>query len=228
MKDNRLQFVILAVAMLVLAALLSALVIFRAAARWGENALAERNQVGFVVSTGGVVFRTPNSELMAPAWKEPVIMADPATFKTIFHSTEFCLGADSKTVFMGEGRRVYRLNNSQASTFRLLTPDGRFACDAQHVYFMGLELPQADPASFKILGQFTSIDSTRVYVGPVLLQGADPMTFRIVEEGELPELRVAYSDGPCTIRKLDDDSFFVKGFHGQDKNKRFGGQINRR
>ena len=220
MNRQALRKVIIAVAVVLLASVLSAILVVRVGMRAIDRGLAERNRVGFVVSPTGVFFRTPNSELLAPAWNEPVILADPATFTTIFHSTAFCFGADSKSVYMGEGRCVYRLSNSQASTFRLLTADGRFACDAQNVYFMGFQLPKADPASFKILGKFTSKDAAHVYVGPLPLEGVDAATFEIESEGELMEPRAAYSEGPCTVRKYRNDHLELKGFRARDKNKR--------
>lgn len=224
MRSRKLQITLLTLAIVLLVTMLGAIVVYRATMHWINQALAERNQVGFVVSANAVTFRTPNSELLAPAWNEPVVLADPATFKTIFHSSEFCLGADSKTVFLGEGRRVYRLSGSQASTFRLLTPDGLFACDAQRVYFKGILLPQADPNTFKILGKFTSKDAGQVFIGPAVLEGADPDTFRLKQEGELPDLQVNYSDGPCTVRTFEAE-LRIKDFIGQDKNKTFRGHV---
>lgn len=219
MNKTTLQIVLFAAAFVLLLGLVSVVFLYRLTVGSINNSLAERNKVGFVVNAGGVVFRTPNSELLAPAWNEPVIQADPGTFRTIFHSSAFCLGADAKTVFLGEGKRVYRLNNSQASTFRLLTPDGRFTCDAQHVYFMGFELPQAEPASFQVLGQFISKDAKQVFAGPIAIPNADPATFQIENEGKLLDLESAYSEGPCTIKKLShNQSLEIREFRARDKN----------
>lgn len=225
MKNQALLKVLVVVAVVLLAGLLGIILVVRVGKQAIDKGLAERNKVGFVVGATGVVFRSPNSELLAPAWNEPVIFADPLTFRTLFHSTAFCLGADAQTVFMGEGRCVYRLSDSQAATFRLLTPDGRFTCDAQNVYFMGFQLPKADPSSFKILGKFTSKDATHVFVGPLPMEGVDADTFELGSEGELMEPAAAYSEGPCTVRKYREAYLELKGFHGQDKDKRFFGPV---
>ncbi len=220
MKNKGLQATLLMIGILSLAGLLSLILIVSFAISSLKQAMKDREQIGFVVSSQAVVYRTPNSELFAPAWNEPVPLADPATFKTVYHSQDFCFGADATNVFMGEGRRVYLLNKAQPSTFRLLTPDGRYACDAARVYYLGFELPQADPASFEILGEFTAKDARQVYVGPKVLKLADPETFQLDSEGQLPTPTCRYSEGPCTLRKFQDDALSVTGFLGHDKNGR--------
>jgi len=67
--------------------------------------------------------------------------------------------------------------DADAGTFVVL--EGSFARDAVHAYWMGKPIPDADPATFRILNANfeCTTDRHHAYYRQTVIAGADPSTF---------------------------------------------------
>ena len=73
------------------------------------------------------------------------------------------------------------VSNAPAQLTQLQSGFG-YATDGNYVYYEDQIVPGADPATFKVEGDF-GIDDTSVYYGAQVLPGADPATFKILPRG---------------------------------------------
>lgn len=177
---------------------------------------------GFLLAKGKPVFRANNPEPWAPDWDEPVD-ADPQSFKSVFApktaKVAFHYACDSKKVFIGVRGEVYELENADPSTFKVLDPIGYFSIDANHVYYIGFQLQDADAGSFQVVGTHYGKDKNSVFFGPQVLVGAEPQSFIVLSEGK-SFLASSHHSGVGPLRKFGHHQTHTKlefsGFWAKD------------
>ncbi len=69
---------------------------------------------------------------------------------------------------------------ADAATFKVLGLDVDYGKDARHVYVMGHAIPNADPATFRILDGLYARDKSRIYSGNVVMKVDNIDHFEIV------------------------------------------------
>ena len=65
------------------------------------------------------------------------------------------------------------------ATFTILTTDGAYTADKQRVFWFGVELAGADPATFRVAKSPCAVDSQRAYIG------IEPLELFSVEDFEV-------------------------------------------
>jgi len=55
-----------------------------------------------------------------------------------------------------------------------------YSQDNKYCYYFMTPLPEADPATFQLVGEFYAKDAQRVYTNGGIIEGADPATFRVL------------------------------------------------
>jgi hypothetical protein len=150
-------------------------------------AQARRVDRGFHVIDGQVVFLDSNPG--EGKIKRTVAEADVKTFRACEQpANSFALFAvDGQHVFMGELYSVVVITDADPATFEVLTPTGRFSRDANRVYYMGVALEGADPASFKVVQSPFGRDDRRAYVGTLPIPVQDIATWAPLERGLAPD-----------------------------------------
>jgi hypothetical protein len=150
-------------------------------------AQARRVDRGFHVVDGQVVFLDSNPG--EGKIKRTVADADVKTFRACEQpANSFALFAvDGQHVFMGELYDVVVIADADPATFEVLTPTGRFSRDANRVYYMGVALEGADPASFKVVQSPFGRDDRRAYVGTIPIPVRDIATWTPLERGRAPD-----------------------------------------
>lgn len=92
--------------------------------------------------------------------------------------------------------------------------------DAQRVFYGGIILSGADPATFVYIGNGYGKDLNKVYAGGLVLENADPDTFTIINDTYAKDKRYVYAYGsfkplensdPATFAIIDD--VFAKDAH---------------
>lgn len=144
---------------------------------------ATRADRGFHVIDGHVVFLDSNAA--EGKIKRLVAEADVKTFRACEQpSNAFALFAvDRQHVFMAELYHVVVIADADPATFEVLTPMGRYARDANRVYYCGVAIEGADPASFKVVQSPFGRDDRRAYVGTIPIPVRDIATWAPLERG---------------------------------------------
>ncbi|TLV03859.1 DKNYY domain-containing protein [Dyadobacter luticola] len=113
-------------------------------------------------------------------WGDHVISKDPVRFKPIGKSAGLSYYTDSKGVIANSNR----LSGADANTFQILSHG--YSKDKSNVFLIdGVELKtinEADPATFKVLNAYYSLDAKYVFWNGLILENADPASFRILNE----------------------------------------------
>lgn len=146
-------------------------------------ARATRVDRGFRVADGRVLFIDSNAG--EGTIKRVVAEADVKTFRACEQpANAFALFAvDHKRVFMAEVYHVVVLADADPATFEVLTPMGRYARDVNRVYYLGVAIEGADPASFKVVQSPFGRDGHRAYVGTIPIPVRDIATWTPLERG---------------------------------------------
>jgi hypothetical protein len=205
---------------------------------------------GFRVERGKCVYVTVSH---APG-SHPIITrplpADPGSFSVVSprqDATKIALeyAKDANTVFVGALTYPYVLRDCDPNTFSILSPDGKYACDCSHVYYCGIPLKAADPATFQILQPPYAKDSTHAFAGAAAIPVQDAASFevvvpgdsgfplfpfggRLVEHDSLPlktsiggwaRDKTAYYYADAIVAEADRESFeILNSLHAKDKN----------
>lgn len=143
---------------------------------------------GFHVVDGRVVFegRNHGSAFILKKVLTPVNGADPKTFRDFGQQfpergPRVYYGADASSIYVCSVGPIHTLFADQ-TTFRLLDPDGRFACDDSKVFYFGIEIEGADPKTFRRLKGDFSVDDDQAFLGHRTL-AVDVATFRALSPG---------------------------------------------
>lgn len=144
---------------------------------------ATRVDRGFHVIDGHVVFLDSNAG--EGRIKRLVAEADVKTFRACEQpSNALALFAvDNRHVFMAELYHVVVIADADPATFEVLTPTGWFSRDANRVYYVGVALEGADPASFKVVQSPFGRDDRGAYVGTIPIPVRDIATWAPLERG---------------------------------------------
>ena len=159
----------------------------------GKMLKGDEIRYGFHVIDGEVIVegRNHGSEFVRQRVRKRVAKADPASFRALNPAFQgevrgYHFGIDKRSVFVwGEGG--VRTLDADASTFRLLDPEGRYACDDKRVFYMTVVINRADPKSFKRLKGDFSIDRSYVYIGHQRMP-ADASTFEALSPGRISDI----------------------------------------
>ncbi|QDU57492.1 DKNYY domain-containing protein [Aeoliella mucimassa] len=128
-------------------------------------AIAGCGKPGFQIENGKPVM----VEMNAAVGREstPIPGADPKTFKPLEYgkNVNAIYAIDANQAYIGYISRAMAIPLSDPATFKIITPNGDYAADENRVYWYGVEVPGADPASFRILKTPCAVDSQRAYIG---------------------------------------------------------------
>ena len=112
--------------------------------------------------------------------------ADPETFKSLDNAEDsrIIYAADAHRVYMGSSSFFYMLiDSADPGTFKILTSDGIYTADKDHVYWFGVELEEADPATFRVIENPYAVDVNRAYAGIVPFKVHSTQNFEVYEVG---------------------------------------------
>lgn len=180
---------------------------------------ADEINYGFHVVDGRVVFESRNhgSEFILKKVLTPVNGADPKTFRDLGqqfpeHGRRVYYGADASSVFVLSVGPIRTLLADPAS-FRLLDPDGRFACDDSKVFYFGIEIEGADPKTFRRLEGDFSVDDDQAFLGHRSL-AVDVATFRALSPGYIHRI--------WDNREVYQGDYGFEGWNCDDKHVYYG------
>ena len=122
-----------------------------------------------------VVFRTFDNAIWRVVRRE-VEGADPKTFRAIPRSGGK-YGLDGEKAFF----TMYEIEGADVDTFEVLDWRKKFSRDKTHAYYGRLRVSDA-PAGFQVLTQGYSKDDRHVYYLQHVVEGADPATFVVTSE----------------------------------------------
>jgi len=93
--------------------------------------------------------------------------ADAATFKSLDNAKDAraTYAIDAKRVYMGYWGNAMAIEMADPVTFKILTSTGTYTADKDRIYWFGVELEGADPATFRIIEQPYAIDANQAYAG---------------------------------------------------------------
>jgi len=93
--------------------------------------------------------------------------ADTKTFKSLDNAkdAQATYAVDGKRVYIGYWNHAMPIDSADPTTFSIITTDGAYAKDKERVYWFGVELEGADPATFRILEEPYAVDGSRAYAG---------------------------------------------------------------
>lgn len=117
--------------------------------------------------------------------RQTVTEADGMTFRACNQPSkaDALFAVDATHVFMAELYRVVVIADADPATFEVLTPDGRFSRDAKRVFFMGVALEAAEPASFRVVEPPFGRDERQAYVGTIPIPVQDIASWIPLERG---------------------------------------------
>ena len=151
----------------------------------------------------------------------PLPGADPATFQAIDqpHDARVLYARDAKSVYIAQWRQVQKLNDIDAATFQVLTPDGLFSRDSKHVFYQGVPLDKADPQTFQVVEGVFGKDAERAYLGTVPIPVEQFATWRPFQPGRVedPWYRSTHDTHP-----LDHTKLFTAGWSGDATRMYYG------
>jgi hypothetical protein len=78
----------------------------------------------------------------------------------------------------GDGREVRYLEDAEGKL--TILSNKVYATTVDHVYLIGVKLPDADPATFEMLTYPYSKDAKQAYCGSIPIAGANPATFQVL------------------------------------------------
>ena len=159
---------------------------------------------GFHVVDGVPTYLDGNAS--NPHIKIPFPEADDRTFLPFEQpkDAKVRFAVDTNGVYMATLYRAFRLNKADAATFKLLTPDGLYACDATNVYYWGIKISRAVPLTFEVLDYPFGKDAEQAYIGPVPIHVADIDTWQPLEQGShgFPWYRSGNVNRPLNVDKM--------------------------
>ena len=125
------------------------------------------------------------------------ILTQPRDARALF-------AADTTHVFMAMSYHVHKLTDADGASFELLTPDGNFSRDSRHVFFLGVVLDGADPATFKVLTYPFGKDAQHAFVGTIPIPVQDLASWGPLQQGqaENPWYASAHDTHPQSHTKL--------------------------
>ncbi len=124
----------------------------------------------------------------------PIPGADAATFKALENAkgARATYALDAKQVYIGYWHNAMSIDSADPATFSIFTPDGAYTKDKDRVYWFGVELEGADPATFRIIKSPYAIDANRAFAG------ITPFAVRSLENFEV--LKIDGFDPPIINR----------------------------
>ncbi len=154
---------------------------------------------GFQVKNGCSVYVVAEPGSMGSVHSTRVVDADPGSFQPVpalagAPKNALPYARDKSKVFVGVLMLPFQLEGCDPASFAILQPDGVYARDDANVYYCGLKLPNADPATFQVLEKPYAKDKGQVYAGAVVMEVANPAAFEVVLKG--------YSDMPLSTRGI--------------------------
>lgn len=161
---------------------------------------------------GGYMFmtkpapRTGVVEIPCDHAEEPI----PPDAQPIAPGSEYL--KDAAHVYLRRVDEAHVVAGADPSTFRVLADIDEFGMDAQHVYYAGCQLPDANPATFKHLPDGTyGTDGAHVYWRWKMLGDLDAKTFVSLPRGYGKDSRIVYWEDeqvsgadPATFRSFED------------------------
>lgn len=143
--------------------------------------------------------------------------ADAATFRSLPSDdrAKAIYAIDSRNVFIGMDGSPMQVKGARPETFQILTADGSYGADSERVFWFGLEIPTADPATFEQLTPPYARDKEGVYVGAERLQECNPDEFEVIKVwGYTPPVHpqsgrlVPVKDGAWIVAWSKDDKHY--------------------
>ncbi len=93
----------------------------------------------------------------------------------------------SRALFARDDSHVFmasiEINDADAKSFQLVTPDGLYTKDANRVYFMGVPIVEAKPDTFEVLIYPFSQDATHAFIGAAPIPNIDRASWRPLRKG---------------------------------------------
>jgi hypothetical protein len=143
-------------------------------------------QLGFQVQGNEAIYIAKVSGAPGDRSITRTIDADPKTFHSVngYKRGIIEYGKDAHKVFLGYSTWPFELVDCDAASFQVLTPDGKYSMDKDHVYYWGLKLEGSESKTFKLLAPPYAVDANQAYAGARVLAGADPTNFEVVQSGD--------------------------------------------
>lgn len=121
----------------------------------------------------GTGFRVENGKpaIVSSAPLERVVRyipgADAETFKALDNAEDAraTYAIDAKRAYIGYWGHAMPIESADPATLSIITPDGAYTKDKDRVYWFGVEIEGADPASFRIVEAPYALDANRAYAG---------------------------------------------------------------
>jgi hypothetical protein len=172
------RWIMLAPVMLILSILIALIMLFT----WNsfKNEMGG-NAHGFMLEKGKPVLVTINAAVGRKA--TPIPGADAATFKALDHQKDakVVYALDSQQAYIAYKNSAMIVDRADPASFSIHTSDGTYSMDKQRVYWYGVELPGADPGSFKIIQAPYAIDAKRAYAGTTPVEVESLEKFQVLD-----------------------------------------------
>lgn len=94
---------------------------------------------------------------------------------------------DSSRVYMARHYTPQVIEGADPTSFELITSDGTYSRDSNHVYFLGISIDGVDPLSFEALVFPFSKDKNQAYYAAAPLAGVDRESWRPLRKGWIEE-----------------------------------------
>ena len=119
---------------------------------------------------------------------------------------------NNQYVYLNSVDEAHIIPSAEPATFRVLSDIDEFGMDAHHVYYVGCELLNAQPATFKHLPNGTyGTDGIHVYWRWKMLSYVDPLKFVSLPRGYGKDNKVVYWENkkvqgadPLTFQSFED------------------------
>lgn len=134
----------------------------------------------------------------------------PTDAKPIVSNSQYL--KNTQHVYLRRVDEMRVISNADPATFRALSDMDEFGMDAQHVYYAGCELPNANPKTFKHLQNGTyGTDDTNIYWRWRLLSYVNATKFVSLPRGYGKDDKLVYWEGarvkgadPATFQSFED------------------------
>jgi hypothetical protein len=141
---------------------------------------------------------------------DPKNTAIPADAKPVVSNSEYL--KDTQHVYLRRQDEAGLIPDADPATFRVLPDIDEFGMDAQHVYYAGCELPNANPETFTHLPNGTyGTDGTHIYWRWKLLSDIDAIKFVSLPRGYGKDDKIVYWEDekvqgadPATFQSFED------------------------
>lgn len=137
------------------------------------------------------------------------------------------VATSSQEMFVHSSSTFQYVNENEIQSLKKI--DGSdYRKDERYVYYEGIILTGADPATFVYVGNGYGKDANKVYASGFVLDGADPNTFTILNDTYAKDKRYVYAYGNFKAFENSDASTFtiIADSFGKDAHNVYGRPLN--